>query len=84
MERSAAIERLMMLSADIKNLQGTTGQKQGSDQSHSYLGPKEKHIHGKKYIDIHTDIYVCQCMNRRTMEGCIDIWIHWLPLGRTR
>lgn len=84
MERSAAVERLMMLSADIKNLEATTGQKQGSDQSHIYLCPKEKHKHGKKYTDIHTDIYVCQCMYKRTMEGCIDIWIHWLPLGRTR
>ena len=40
MEHSAAIERLTMLSADIKNLQDSTGQKQGSDQSHSYLCPK--------------------------------------------
>lgn len=40
MEHSAAIERLMKLSVDIKNLQDTTGQKQDSDQSHSYLCPK--------------------------------------------
>lgn len=40
MEHSAAIERLMKLSADIKILQDTTGQKQDSDQSHSYLCPK--------------------------------------------